>query len=71
MLPTMTTTKALLTSRQAAERLGVDLRTVHRMAGAGRLPPAGKLPGRTGAYLFDVAVIDDAAREWKRQEANA
>jgi excisionase family DNA binding protein len=67
----MTTTTALLTTRQAAERLGVDRGTVSRAAAAGRLPAAGKLPGRTGAYLFDVEVIDDAAREWKRQEANA
>jgi excisionase family DNA binding protein len=67
----MTTTAALLTTRQVAERLGVDRGTVSRAAAAGRLPAAGKLPGRTGAYLFDVAVIDDAAREWKRQEASA
>jgi excisionase family DNA binding protein len=67
----MTTPTALLTTRQAAERLGVDRGTVSRAAAAGRLPAAGKLPGRTGAYLFDAAVIDDAAREWKRQEAGA
>jgi excisionase family DNA binding protein len=64
----MTTTPPL-TSRQVAERLGVDLRTVHRMADDGRLPSAGKLPGLTGAYLFDPAVIDDVAQ--LRQEDGA
>ena len=37
----------------AAELLGVSVRTVHRMVAQGMLTPAGKLPGNTGAYLFD------------------
>jgi excisionase family DNA binding protein len=56
-----------LTARQVAERLGVDLRTVHRMARSGRLRIIDKLPGRTGAYLFHPATIDKAQQ---RQEAD-
>jgi excisionase family DNA binding protein len=59
----------LLNSRQVAERLGVDLRTVHRMADAGRLPYVAKLEGATGAYVYDPDAIDTIAQQ--RQEANA
>jgi excisionase family DNA binding protein len=71
ILPVMTTAPGLLTTRQVAERLGVDPRTVHRMADDGRLAYVAKLEGATGAYVFDPAVVDDAAREWKRQEADS
>jgi excisionase family DNA binding protein len=56
-----------LTSQQVAERFGVDLRTVHRMARSGRLRIIDKMPGRTGAYLFHPDTIDKAQ---KRREAN-
>jgi predicted site-specific integrase-resolvase len=58
-----------LTTRQVAARLGVDVATVSRWAGRGLLPYAVKVPGRTGAYLFDPGVIDVVTRH--RQEANA
>ena len=51
-----------LTSAQVAERLGVSVKTVHRMVLAEDLRPAAKLPGRTGAYLFDPADIETLAR---------
>lgn len=38
---------------ETAELLGVSVRTVHRMVAQGMLSPTGKLPGRTGSYLFD------------------
>jgi excisionase family DNA binding protein len=59
----------LLTTKQVAERLGVDVRTVHRMADTGRLPYVTKLEGATGAYVYDPDAIDAIAQQ--RQEANA
>ena len=43
---------ALLTSPQAGLLLGKSARTVQRLAEAGALPIAQKLPGPNGAYLF-------------------
>jgi excisionase family DNA binding protein len=65
----MTSTTPLLNTRQVAERLGVDPRTVHRMAEDGRLPYMAKLEGSTGAYVFDPDVIDDVTQ--LRQEDGA
>lgn len=48
----------LLTTTQAAERRGVSVRTIHRAVADGRLEPAAKIPGSTGTYLFDPAVVD-------------
>jgi excisionase family DNA binding protein len=42
----------LLTSPQAGLILGKSARTVQRMADAGELAYAQKLPGPNGAYLF-------------------
>lgn len=42
----------MLTTQEMAARLGVSVRTIHRMVAAGTLTPARKLPGRTGGYLF-------------------
>jgi hypothetical protein len=42
----------LLTSPQAGLILGKSARTVQRMADAGLIPVAQKLPGPNGAYLF-------------------
>lgn len=44
--------------------LGVDRRTIHRMAAAGRLPGQ-KMPGRTGAYVFDPATIEQLLEDAK------
>lgn len=52
----------LLTTAQAAVRLRCSPRTVTRMAEDGRLTPAMKLPGETGAYLFEPAEIERAER---------
>lgn len=48
----------LLTAPEVARRLGKSVRTVHRMAIAGSLPVAHKLPGPTGAFLFDPAAVE-------------
>jgi excisionase family DNA binding protein len=45
--------QAFLTSTQLAERLGVDRTTISRRVEAGTIKPAVKLPGKTGAWLFD------------------
>lgn len=46
-----------ITSAEAAEQLGVSVRTVHRMVSAGELTPTIKLRGLRGAYLFDADQI--------------
>lgn len=51
-------TKTPLTTVQVAERMGKSERQVRRDAAAGKLPGAVKLPGRTGAYVFDPDVFD-------------
>ena len=46
-------TVTLLSTRDAAQRLGVSVPTVTKLARDGVLVPAAKAPGRRGAYLFD------------------
>ncbi|WP_058234152.1 helix-turn-helix domain-containing protein [Devriesea agamarum] len=53
----------LLSTTQVAERLGITRNTVLQRLATDRLVPAMKLPGRTGAYLFDPAVIESIACE--------
>lgn len=50
----------LLTTREAAELLGVTTRTVARRVDAGSLQAARQLPGATGAYLFHRTTIEAA-----------
>ena len=51
----------LLSAAQAADTLGVSIKTVHRWAERGTLTPAGKLPGLTGSYLFRRAEVESRA----------
>lgn len=51
----------LLTTAQVADILGKSVPTVNRWAVEGVLTPVQKLPGRTGAYLFDRAEIERVA----------
>ncbi len=53
----------LITSAEAAEALDVTVATINRWAAAGTLPPAHKLPGGTGAYLFHPADIEAIRRD--------
>ena len=48
----------LLTTSEVADKLGVDRSWVTRLVASGRLVPAMRLPGRTGALLFDPADVD-------------
>lgn len=43
---------ALISTPEVGQILGKSARTVQRMAGAGKLPIAGKVPGLHGAYVF-------------------
>lgn len=47
----------LITTTALAGALGVSVRTIHRMVASGALPVAFKLPGATGAYLFERAIV--------------
>lgn len=50
----------LMTTRAAADALGVSTREVARRVERGALDPAVKLPGLRGAFLFDRRVIEQA-----------
>jgi len=47
----------LLTVVQLAALRGESITTVKRKARAGIIPVAMKVPGRTGAYLFDMTAV--------------
>jgi len=52
--------EVLIGSADAANVLGVSVRTVHRLVASGRIVPAQKLTGPTGNYLFrrsDVSAL--------------
>lgn len=49
----------LVTTKKAAEILGVTPRQITRWALNGDIPHAHKVEGQTGSYLFDVNVIED------------
>lgn len=48
----------LLTTKQAAEMLGVTTRQVTRQALTGVIPHAHKIEGLRGAYLFEPQAIE-------------
>jgi excisionase family DNA binding protein len=52
--------QVLLSAAQAAEKLGIHVRKLQRLAASGQIE-ATKLPGQTGAYVFDEATIEAAA----------
>jgi DNA-binding transcriptional MerR regulator len=47
----------LINTPEAGRLLGVSRHTITRLVRQGRLQPVQKLPGDTGAYLFDPADI--------------
>ncbi|MGB3604224.1 MAG: helix-turn-helix domain-containing protein [Gordonia sp. (in: high G+C Gram-positive bacteria)] len=49
----------VITAAEVADLLQLSRTEVIRRAGDGRLPTTSKLPGRTGAYLFDRAAIEE------------
>lgn len=48
----------LIGTTEAAERKGVDRSTFFRWVQLGKIKPVMKLPGQTGAMLFDPAEVD-------------
>lgn len=60
-----------VTTRQALEILGYsDPSTVTRYVQIGKLTPTRKLPGKTGAYLFARADVEQLAREQSVEAAS-
>jgi predicted DNA-binding transcriptional regulator AlpA len=53
----MPSPQKLISTSEVAALLGIDPRTVQRRAESGDIPTAGKLPGATGAYLFNEADV--------------
>lgn len=53
----------LVTTAEAALILGRSVATVNRLAASGQLTPTHKLPGKTGAYLFNRSDIEAAAHD--------
>lgn len=53
----------LVGSVEAAEILRRPHATVKRWAASGKLKHAAKMPGDTGAYLFDRSVVTELAAE--------
>ena len=51
----------LIGTTEAAERLGVDRSTFFRWMQLGRITPVLKLPGQTGAMLFNPDDVDALA----------
>ena len=54
---------SLLTTKQVAERLGVNVRRVHTLVGQGRLVPVSRLDGPRGALFFSPDAVDALALE--------
>lgn len=75
-MPTPTSSEELLTATQVGAMANRSSRTVIRMAEAGDIPIAAKLPGPNGAYLFrraDAADLSEklAKKDAERAEASA
>ena len=47
-----------MTASEVAAAFGRDTRTISRWTREGRLTPTTKLPGKTGAYIYDRAEIE-------------
>ena len=52
-----------MTTTEVAALLGKQPRTIQRQADAGLLPTIAKLPGKTGAWLFDRDAIASLSTE--------
>lgn len=56
----------MIGSREACQILGVDKSTLSRWVSAGRISPAGKLPGRNGALFFRPSDVNALAAARKK-----
>ena len=54
----MTSFADVVTSAEACEALHVDRSTLTRWVAAGKITPLTKLPGSTGAFLFDPSEVE-------------
>lgn len=57
------TANSVMSTSEAAEILGIAHRTLINRVESGTVTPAQKLPGKTGAYLFDRAYIEQIAAD--------
>lgn len=57
-------TDQLLGSAEAARCIGVERSTLTRWIATGRITPAHKMPGRTGAVLFTRDEVERVAKEY-------
>lgn len=53
----------MIDSTEVCVRLGIDRGTLTRWIQLGRIQPAGKMPGVSGAYLWDPKYINGLAIE--------
>ena len=56
----------VITTRQAADELGVSVRRIHYLVTRGELTPATRIEGLRGPLLFDRAAIAAAKKEGKK-----
>ncbi|MGQ4544404.1 helix-turn-helix domain-containing protein [Dermabacteraceae bacterium P13088] len=61
----------VISTAEVARRLHVAPSTVTKRVERGLLRPARKLPGRTGAYLFDAAEIERLAARERHEKRRA
>lgn len=54
----MTNEATFATTAEAAQALGVSVKTITRWVAAEKLSPVKRLPGKRGAMLFDSADIE-------------
>lgn len=47
-----------MTSAEAAEALGVSIKTITRWAASGKLEPVKRLPGKRGALIFASSDVE-------------
>lgn len=53
----------LIGAAEACEMLRVDRATITRWVVSGKLPTVHKMPGKSGAYLFNRADVEQIASE--------
>ena len=54
--------ETLLTTQEAANRLGVSVQTVSRWVAEGKLTPALKAPGLRGPMFFGADAVDEMGK---------
>ena len=57
----MSNTDELCPTAEVAERLGVSIKTAHRLVARGDLVPVAKIPGIRGAFFFRRSDVEALA----------